>query len=66
MNITITNPAPILTVNIKPGEEVIRIDADGTLYWKGRLIETDDEFKAAMMALSRYMRGDYSDSVPRP
>ena len=27
------------------GTEVVRIAADGNVYWKCRLVESDDEFK---------------------
>lgn len=32
-------------------EEIIRIAADGSIYWRGRLIEADEDFKSAMLDL---------------
>lgn len=34
-------------------QEVIRIAADGNVYWRGRLVESDDEFKQAMLDLAK-------------
>ena len=33
-------------------QEVIRIAHDGNVYWRGRLVESDDEFKRAMLDLA--------------
>ena len=32
--------------------EIIRICSDGRLFWKGREVETDDDFRAAMLDLA--------------
>lgn len=32
-------------------QEIIRIAADGNVYWKGRLVESDSDFKSAMLDL---------------
>jgi hypothetical protein len=37
--------------------EVSRIAPDGALFWNGREVTTDDEFKAAMLELLRCLRG---------
>lgn len=31
--------------------EIIRIGPDGSVYWRGRLIESDQDFKNAMLDL---------------
>ena len=52
LSITSSNiPANILTIN-SPGE-VIRIDPEGRLFWRGREVETDDDFRAAMLDLAK-------------
>ena len=40
---------PILTVRDRFSVEVIRIDAEGTLFWRERVVTTDDTFKASMI-----------------
>lgn len=40
---------PILTVRDRFSVEVIRIDAEGTLFWRERAVTTDDVFKASMI-----------------
>ena len=47
-----TMPGDILTVRKDPQTEVIRIGPDGRLFWRGREVETDDDFRAAMLDLS--------------
>lgn len=34
-------------------EEIIRIADDGRIYWKGREVETDDDFRSAMLDLKK-------------
>ena len=36
-------------------KEVIRIASDGNVYWNGRLVESDEEFKSAMLDLRNCM-----------
>jgi hypothetical protein len=46
---------------IKPSSvavEIIRIDLEGRLFWHGREVETDDDFRAAMLDLGKYFRGE--------
>jgi hypothetical protein len=52
-------PLPdILTVTPpSTGEVVIRISHDGRLFWHGREVETDTEFRGAMMDLARRLWG---------
>lgn len=50
--LTADNPANILTIST-PGEVVIRIAPDGRLFWHEREVETDDDFRAAMLELAK-------------
>lgn len=48
------------TLTITPnGEEVIRIDADGNIFWKGREVTTDEDFKKSMLDLADCFMGKY-------
>jgi hypothetical protein len=49
-------PANILEIRKNPNTEVIRIGPDGRLFWRGREVETDDDFRGAMMDLAAAMR----------
>lgn len=49
-------PADILTVRKDANTEVIRIGPDGRLFWRGREVETDDDFRGAMMDLAAALR----------
>ena len=40
----------------EPAVEVIRIGPDGRLFWRGREVETDDDFRGAMMDLATAFR----------
>jgi len=37
-------------------EEIFRIEESGDLYWRGRLIESDEDFKASMIDLLQFFR----------
>lgn len=41
----------IFRVQENQPEEIIRISSDGNIYWRGRLIEADQDFKDAMLDL---------------
>lgn len=41
----------ILCIYNYGGSEVIRINSEGRLYWHGREVETDDEFRFAVFEL---------------
>lgn len=45
-------PPDILFVQANPGREVIRITNTGEVYWNQRLVETDEDFKLAMLDLA--------------
>ena len=36
-------------------KEVLRIEPDGRLIWKGREVESDDELRSAMLEIKRYL-----------
>lgn len=41
-----------LTLNVNtPSEIIIRIEPDGRIFWRGREVVSDDEFKKAMIDL---------------
>ena len=42
---------------LSEGREIIRIAADGTIYWLGREVVTDEYFKAAMLDLAANLKG---------
>jgi hypothetical protein len=49
----------ILRVQI-PAREVIRIAPDGRIFWNGREVETDDQFRAAMLELRDAMLRNFN------
>jgi len=56
-NIVAVNPAPsILFTQANPGREVIKITHTGEVYWNGRLVETDADFKLAMLDLLEHLK----------
>jgi hypothetical protein len=42
----------LLTLN-NPTQEVVRIDKDGRIFWLGREVTTDDEFRQTMLELHK-------------
>ncbi len=38
------------------GTEVLRIEYDGRIFWRGREVETDTEFRAAMIDLQKSLK----------
>ena len=48
---------PIIKVCANDLKEVMRIERDGRIYWNGREIESDDDFKAAMMDVHKVLCG---------
>jgi len=49
-------PTNILEIRKDASTEVIRIGPDGRLFWRGREVETDDNFRRAMMHLAAAFR----------
>lgn len=48
----------IITCWDKDSTEVIRIAPDGKVFWKQREVETDDDFRSAMLDLARVLKGN--------
>lgn len=40
-------------------KEIVRINADGRVFWRGREVETDDDFRSAMMDMAMHFRNGY-------
>ncbi len=38
-------------------KQIIRIDLDGRVFWNGREVETDEDFRGAMMEMREYFMG---------
>lgn len=46
------------SINLSPnGVEVLRIEPDGRLFWKGREVESDDELRSAMLDIKAALCG---------
>lgn len=41
--------APHMLEVVNGADEIVRIEADGRIFWRGREVETDDHFRAAML-----------------
>lgn len=46
----------LLRVHGNGNTEVLRIASDGRIFWRGREVETDDDFRAAMIDLAATMQ----------
>jgi hypothetical protein len=42
---------PIIMIRKQDSSEVLRIDNEGRIFWKQREVETDDDFRSAMLEL---------------
>jgi len=49
----------IITCWDKDSTEVIRIAPDGRVFWKQREVETDDDFRNAMLDLAKALKGGF-------
>ena len=47
----ITNGITFRVLEDNQPAEIIKIAHDGNIYWRGRLIESDQDFKSAMLDL---------------
>jgi hypothetical protein len=43
----------LLTIQNPEHKEVVRIDKDGRIFWLGREVTTDDEFRQTMLELHK-------------
>ena len=68
--IVASNPNEFPTCFYKQNVEVIKITPEGCIFWKGREVESDVEFKQAMLDLKTYLKPDNSSGwwmkVPKP
>ena len=48
---------PYVNFSFRDTGEVLRIDKDGRIFWRGREVESDDEFRAAMLEVRDVMVG---------
>ena len=55
--ITATDPKLFSASFSKQGEEVIKITPEGDIFWKGKEIKSDDDFKLAMLDLRNLLIG---------
>ena len=55
-------PADIISVRQQDATEIIRIGPDGRIFWRGREVETDDDFRGAMMDLAAVLAGSVGNS----
>ena len=53
IGITSSTIPSLLTFNNPTQEEVVRIDKDGRIFWLGREVTTDDEFRQTMLELHK-------------
>jgi len=51
-----TNPY-IMLVKSNKATEIIRIASDGRIFWREREVETDTEFRLAMLELAKFFQG---------
>lgn len=47
----------IITVRDTDATEIIKIDPTGRIFWKQREVETDDDFRKAMLDLADALKG---------
>lgn len=53
----IVEPNTITVFTRNQETPVIKIDPDGRIFWNGREVESDDEFKGAMMDMRNCLMG---------
>jgi hypothetical protein len=56
-SIIASDPTKFSTCFYKQNREVIKITPEGEVLWNGREIESDDEFKLAMLDLKNCLMG---------
>ena len=47
-----------LVISAAANKPIIRIDPSGRLFWHEREVETDDDFRKAMLELMVFLRGN--------
>lgn len=58
MSLKVNTQPDIFFVRTSNTQEVVRIAHDGNIYWRGRLVESDDEFKQAMLDLAQCFKAN--------
>ena len=48
---------PSIQVNLHGDQPTLKIYQDGRVFWKDHFIDSDDEFKSAIIEFSRYIIG---------
>lgn len=56
-HLTMARAAHPLMIRTSEGVEVVCIKHDGRIFWRGREVETDQDFKSAMIDLRDYFLG---------
>lgn len=60
---TVPRPTYILLVTDHNKKEVFRVDESGRIFWRGREVETDSEFRNSMMGLKNSLDGMFTLEV---
>lgn len=53
-----STPLDTLRINDANGDAIIRIVSNGAIFWNGREVETDDDFRSAMLELRDCLMGE--------
>jgi hypothetical protein len=57
-NLSVGEVTPdIFNVRSNVAKEIIRITPTGEIYWHGKLVETNEDFKTSMLELAEYFKG---------
>ena len=51
----------ILEIKDHTGKEIVRITYEGNIYWNGREVETDQEYRDTMLYIARRLFGDTNE-----
>ena len=46
----------VLHVTSAANAEVVRIAPDGSIYWRGKLVEGDEDFRKAMLDMAEHIK----------
>jgi hypothetical protein len=47
----------ILEIRSQEGREIVKITPEGNIYWNGRQVETDQEYRDTMMYIAKRLSG---------
>jgi hypothetical protein len=62
LTISPTYASNVMSAYEHSGAEVVRIQGDGRLFWRGREVFTDDAFRSAILELVQIMSGKHGGS----